>query len=339
MRLLSVLALLALGTVSPSLRPAVAQPRDAFEQNARLGRGVNIIGYDPIWRDRGEARFRDEYFAMIRGAGLQTVRVNLHPFRHMDSTDGYRLRTAWLETLDWAVEGALAAGLMVILDLHEFNAMADDPEGKKEMFLSFWRQVAPRYADAPDAVVFELLNEPNRKVTNTMWNGLLREALAIVRNSNPTRTVIVGPGEWNSIRALKDLDLPEDDRNLIVTVHYYTPMEFTHQGARWTPEFVDRTGVEWLGTEADLARIRTDFAIADAWAKAHDRPVLLGEFGAYDKGPMESRARYTAAVARSAESLGWSWAYWQFDSDFILYDVAGGRWVQPILEALVPTGR
>ena len=44
----------------------------------------------------------------------------------------------------------------------------------------------------------------------------------------------------------------------------------------------------------------------------------------------------TAAVARLAESLGWSWAYWQFDSDFILYDIPAKRWVEPIRDALIP---
>ena len=28
------------------------------------------------------------------------------------------------------------------------------------------------------------------------------------------------------------VDLPENDRNIIVTVHYYSPIEFTHQGLR-----------------------------------------------------------------------------------------------------------
>jgi endoglucanase len=39
---------------------------DVFVQNQRLGRGVNIIGYDPLWRDRGRARFQDEHFRLIR---------------------------------------------------------------------------------------------------------------------------------------------------------------------------------------------------------------------------------------------------------------------------------
>ena len=54
---------------------------------------------------------------------------------------------------------------------------------------------------------------------------------------------------------------------------------------------------------------------------------------------MESRARYTASVARAAEARGWSWAYWQFDSDFILYDIPRDKWVEPIRDALVPAGK
>ena len=63
------------------------------------------------------------------------------------------------------------------------------------------------------------------------------------------------------------------------------------------------------------------FQAAQQWSHENDRPIFLGEFGAYDKAPMDSRVRYTSAVARAAESLHWSWACWQFDSDFILYDL------------------
>ena len=293
----------------------------AFAVNQKLGRGVNIIGYDPLWKDRAQARFTDAHFAAIRDAGFTSVRINLHPFKFMSAASGYALDPSWLATLDWAVKGALANHLAVVLDLHEFHAMAEDPVGRKEMLLAFWRQVAERFKDAPDDVVFELLNEPFGKLTPEMWNGYLKEALAVVRATNPTRAVVVGPGQWNGIGALPSLVLPEDDRNLIVTVHYYTPMEFTHQGAPWAPEFVDKLGVTWTGTDQQRRRVELDFGRAQEWAAAHDRPVLLGEFGAYDKADMDSRARYTAFVARTAERLGWSWAYWQFDSDFVVYDV------------------
>lgn len=313
---------------------AQPEPIDAFEQNRRLGRGVNIIGYDPIWRSREQARFQEKHFRLLKEAGFQSVRINLHPFRHMDKTNGWTLRRSWFETLDWAVAKATASGLQAILDFHEFQAMGENPESHKEQFLAFWKQLAAHCSNAPNSVLFEILNEPNKGLTPKLWNQYLREALAIIRQTNPTRTVIIGPAFWNSVDHLKELELPAEDRHLIVTVHYYKPMQFTHQGAAWAG-YKDKVGITW-GTEAERKAVQSDFAKVAAWSREQNRPIFLGEFGAYDRAPMESRVLYTDFVARTAESFGWSWAYWQFDGDFILWDMKQDKWVEPILHALVP---
>jgi len=311
-----------------------AQPLDAAGQNRLLGRGVNIIGYDPLWRSRERARFQDKHFGLLKAAGFQSVRINLAPFRRMDRAKDWAIDPAWLQTLDWAVDHASAAGLQVILDLHEYGAMGDDPEGNRERFLASWTQLSDHCRQRPNSVCFEILNEPNKKLTPAEWNRYLAEALAVIRKQNPERNVIVGPAFWNSVDHLDELSLPATDRHLIVTVHYYKPMQFTHQGAAWTNQ-KDKTGVSW-GSDAERQAVRDDFARVSAWAKTNDRPILLGEFGAYDQAPMESRVRYTSFVARKAEAAGWSWAYWQFDSDFILWDMRADHWVEPILGALIP---
>jgi endoglucanase len=219
--------------------------------------------------------------------------------------------------------------------MHEFTTMSRDPEGLKPKFLATWEQLAARYRDYPSDVFFELLNEPNGALTPALWNQLLVEPYDVVRRSNPDRTLIVGPAFWNGIDHLEDLILPEADRNIIVTVHYYHPMPFTHQGASWTG-YRDLAGVEWAGTTEERQAIVRDLENVQRWAKQQERPIFLGEFGAYDKADMASRARYTGFMARQAERLGWSWSYWQFDADFILYDVDRDRWVTPILNALIP---
>ena len=95
-----------------------AQPKtiEAFEQNRVLGRGVNIIGYDPIWRDREHARFQVKHFRLLKEAGFNSVRINLHPFRYMDRTNNWTIRSGWLEVLDWAVKNAKEQGLRMSLD-------------------------------------------------------------------------------------------------------------------------------------------------------------------------------------------------------------------------------
>ncbi len=203
-----VLAAWGSGAISAADTSAAKAP-DAFAQNQRLGRGVNVIGYDPLWKDLRKARFQEKYFRLIQEAGFNHVRINLHPFRDAKLGPDHKPSAAWFETLDWAVKHCLANHLMVILDFHEFQAMGGDPASNKDRFLALWRQIAEHGKDAPDDVVFEILNEPNKNLTPAIWNPLLREALAIIRQSNPHRTVVVGPTSWNSINDLDKLELPE----------------------------------------------------------------------------------------------------------------------------------
>lgn len=332
-RKILALATIGLATIGLALAlPAAAREITPEAQVAAMKRGVNVLGYDPLWKDPAKARFQlDRHFKTIKAGGFDTVRVNLQAFAHMDAEG--RLDPVWLSTLDKVVEEALAAKLTVILDEHDFNPCEADLAACKPRLTAFWKQIAERYRATPDRVVFELLNEPNRRMDD-VWNAWIPDLLTTIRATNPTRNVVVGPTNWNSLHRLPDLKLPKADRHLIVTFHYYDPFPFTHQGASWANP-VPPVGTTW-GTPAEHARIDEDFGAVAAWAKAEGRPVLLGEFGAYDKGPMDARIAYTQAVARSAQAHGFAWAYWQFDSDFVVYDVKADIWNAPIHDALIP---
>jgi endoglucanase len=306
---------------------------DPSAQVQKMGRGLNILGYDPMWDDFAKARIHERHFRIIHEAGFRTVRMNLMAFDHLDTQN--RLDRTWLKTLDWAVKSALANDLTVILDEHDYTFCAEQADACRTKLLAFWEQVAEIYKDAPPSLVFEILNEPYGQLTAARWNALMSEMLAAIRKTNPTRNVVVGPAFWNGIFALNGLDLPEDDRHIIVTVHYYAPMAFTHQGASWSKMTAHLSGVTW-GTEAEKQRVVDNFAGVQRWSKAHNRPILLGEFGAYDKGPMESRVLYTSWVARTTESMGWAWTYFEFDINFNAWDMDRDAWVEPIRQALIP---
>src|SRR5262249_54964862 len=139
----------------------------------------------------------------------------------------------------------LAQGLNVILDEHDFDACSKDAAVCRTKLASFWRQVAPRYRHIDNRVLFEILNEPHGAVTIEGWNQLLAEMLALIRKSNPTRNVIIGPGDYNNYDYLDELRLPAVDRHLIVTIHYYAPFTFTHQGAPWVENGPLPTGIGW----------------------------------------------------------------------------------------------
>jgi len=312
---------------------AQAAPADAWTAAARLHRGVNVLGYDPIWKDARQARFLPRHFRIIRAGGFDFIRVVLQAFGHMDARS--QIDRHWLATLDRVIAQASDAGLGVIVDEHDFNDCSDNPDPCETKLIAFWRQIGERYRAAPNTVLFELLNEPHGKLDAAHWNALLKRLIPVVRASNPARTLVVGPTQWNSLSQLPALDLPADDRNILVTFHYYEPFHFTHQGAAWSPATRDLHGIPF--TADDEARIARDFDTVAAWSKANDRPILLGEFGAYDGSgtPIADRARYALTVRKAAEARGMPWAYWQFDSDFVVYDIDHDRWVEPIRRALV----
>ena len=112
-------------------------------------------------------------------------------------------------------------------------------------------------------------------------------------------------------------------------------MDFTHQGAHWS-KHRDLSGVEWLGTPEEKERIARDLDRVQAWAEQHSRPILLGEFGAYDKADYDSRVRWPRFLAREAEKRDIDWAYWEFGSGFGIFDIEENKWDLGLLNALIP---
>lgn len=314
--------------------PAMASPPSLKSGDRPFVRGINVLGYDAYWSNVSKRRFEWRHFTEIRKAGFDFVRLNLQAFKFMDAQN--RLDPAWLAKLDDVIRHAQAAGLGVIVDEHDFDSCSKDAALCRVKLSAFWSQVAPRFAKAPRNISLELLNEPHDQLNGDAWNKLFSQLLAIVRQTNPTRIVVVGPTHWNSLKDLSLLKLPADP-NLLVTFHYYEPFNFTHQGASWAGDWLmHQHGVKW-GSEQDRANLRADFDKVAAWARANDRPILLGEFGAYDKSgtPIDLRAAYVDAVRTEAERRGFGWSYWQFDGDFIVWDMRNQRWVEPILRALI----
>jgi endoglucanase len=337
-RLVAALLLLA-----PAAAPAAAGPEpqpDAHAVARRLGRGINLgNALDAPSEGEWGVTLRAEYFAAIRRAGFQSVRLPVRWSAHAGEAAPFALDRAFAERVDWAVDQALANDLAVVLDQHHNDAMDGDPAAALPRLRAIWEQVARRHRDRPEQVVFELHNEPHGALDDAAWNRAFPELLAAVRATNPRRAVVVGPASWNDLDHLEKLELPAGDRMLIATFHDYRPFEFTHQGAPWAEGSAAWKGRTWAGTPEQLAALRRDFAKVEAWAKAHDRPVYLGEFGAFEAAPLDSRVAWTAAVAREAERRGFPWAYWEFCSGFGAYDAQADAWREPLLHALVPPAR
>jgi endoglucanase len=296
-------------------------------------RGINFGRALDTGLAAGDTWLRERHFDVVRAAGLDTVRVPVKWSAHQAAEPPWRVADGFFDRVDCAIDAALRRELNVVLDVHHFDDLSADVDRHRDPFLALWAQIAERYADRGPRLCFELLNEPHDPMTADTWNALLVDALGVVRAVDATRTVIVGPVRWNIVDALPTLRLPDDER-LVVTVHYYSPFRFTHQGAHWLDGADGWLGTSW-GSDAERARVRADLEAAAAWAREQGRPLFVGEFGAIDKAGTAARAAWTAHVRSEADRLGLSWAYWSFASDFGAFDLERDAWRAPLVEALL----
>ena len=304
----------------------------AFEAVKRLGRGINILGYDGIWDGGVDAPFKFRNFRLIRQAGFQHVRINFFAFKYMDAQG--RVDPVVLAALDDVLVAAIGAGLIPVIDEHNGDECERDIASCHRLLVAFWTQIASRYLGKYPTAIFEVLNEPGGHMGHDDWNELALTVLKSIRVLDKRRLVIVAALNSEDPRELRALALPEADPNIILTVHYYKPMSFTHQGAPWIPDGPP-AGAPW-GSDADRNAVTQDFLAIKRWADAQRRPVYLGEFGVYDKAEIASRAGYLSFVARLSEQNGWAWASWQFDHDFAIFSTERDEWNAELLRALIP---
>ncbi|MGQ9904674.1 MAG: glycoside hydrolase family 5 protein [Anaerolineae bacterium] len=301
-----------------------------------MGRGVNLANALEAPQEGQWGVFIEENdFALIAEAGFQTIRLPVRWSSHAEYEPPYTIDPEFFERIDWVIEQALSRGLNIVVNVHHYDDLFKDPKGQEARFLAIWRQIAERYADYSDQLYFEIANEPH-DISPKVWNTLQTKAIRTIRESNPGRWLIVTPVDWSSHRRLSDLKLPSEDQRLIATFHYYLPFEFTHQGAEWVDGSSQWLGRKWEGNTADRQNITFDLDRVAQWSRENNRPVYMGEFGAYSKADMDSRVRWTSFIAREAEVRGISWSYWEFRAGFGVYNYADQQWNEPLLNALLP---
>jgi len=311
---------------------------NALAVNKMLGRGINIGGALDSPRKEGEwgVTLKEEYFQIIKDAGYNSIRLPVRWDTRAANEPPYTIDPNFLKRVDWAINNCLTRNLPIVLTTHHYDELYRDPDGQRDKFVAIWKQIAERYKDYPDILIFDPLMEALGKLDAEKWNSLLKETIVTIRQSNPHRTIVICPAGLSCIDNLHLLELPKDDRNIIVSIFYYSPQEFTQQGATWLKDSNKWLGTEWTGSEDEKQRIAKDFDVAATWGKENNRPIYLNEFGTYEKAGLESRARWIKCVVEAAAQRDFSLAYWEFCSVFGLYDLQTKSWRKPLLNALIP---
>jgi endoglucanase len=279
------------------------------------------------WGYKVEAR----HFPTIAQAGFDTVRIPIKWSAHAATTPPYTINPAFLARIDAVVNQGLASGLNVMINVHHYDELYADPDRHEPRLQAIWDQLSDHYRAFSPKLMFEIINEPRDAFSGSRVNKTQDAILARIRTKNPTRTVILAGDDYGALSGLANLKVPADP-NVVATVHYYTPYEFTHQGAEWLPN-PPPPGRVWPRLD-ERDQLERDVATMVAWRKQNSVPLFLGEFGTDVAVPMPGRIEWSRDVRLALEAANIPWCAYNFAGGFPLFSVPANRWNTPLLEAL-----
>ena len=328
--------------------------------NFRIKRGTNISHWLSQSEQRGEARrlhIQEDDFARLEELGFDFVRIPIDEVQFWDE-QGNKLPEAWdllNNALDWSKEHNLRAIVdLHIIRAHYFNAVNEDDKAANTLFTSeesqeglinLWRQLSEFLKDrSNDWVAYEFMNEPVAP-EHEQWNQLVAKVHKALRELEPQRTLVVGSNMWQGHETMKYLKVPEGDKNIILSFHYYNPMLLTHYGAWWSPLCaaykgkVNYPGVLVSKEDYDAApaaikeqlkpyteevwnidKIREQFKDAIEAAKKYDLQLFCGEWGVYEPVDRELAYNWYRDVLTVFDEFNIAWTTWCYDADFGFWD-------------------
>ena len=294
------------------LLAACTKKEENVVNDFRIKRGTNLSHWLSQSEERGEARrlhIQEDDFERLEQLGFDFVRIPIDEVQFWDE-EGKQLPEAWgllTQALDWAGKHHLRAIVdLHIIRSHYFNAVNEGGESANTLFTS---------EKAQD----DLIN---------LWYQL-SDALK---------------GYSNDSVAYEYLRVPENDKNIVLSFHYYNPMLLTHYGAWWTPigkyqGKVNYPGIliskedyeaapdslkplleQYTTQEWNVDRIRADFKDAIEVAKKYGLQLFCGEWGVYEPVDRTLAYAWTKDMLSVFDEFNIAWTTWCYDADFGFWD-------------------
>jgi endoglucanase len=247
-----------------------------------------------------------DFLPKIKEAGFSMVRIPVTwnvSTRPIGDAPDYTLNANTLNELVQVVDWAYEAGLVTIINVHHDGSQngnnvnnggwlsllrlkqnETDRNAITAKFVKVWEQIADKFKDYGDWLIFEPFNELHNggwgwgnidNVEYEIINDLNQKFTNTVRaagGKNTQRFLVVQPLCAKPHQAMANtFTLPTDSATgkQIVSMHYYDPEPFALRGEN----------INW-GTESDKIRLSGDFNnYANKFTKK-GIPVILGECGA-----------------------------------------------------------
>lgn len=290
----------------------------------------NGVAGETAW---GNPKATQEAFNKIKAAGFRTVRIPVTWLGHIGPAPDYKIDEKWLGRIAEVVGYAEAAGLNAIVNIHhdgadsknwlDIKTAAKDADVHKQILAqvsAMWGQIADKFKDKGDFLIFEAFNEihdggwgwgENRNDGGKQyrclneWNQAFVDAVRASGGRNADRILGIPAYCTNVDLAISTFVFPKDtakDR-LMMAVHCYDPYDYT----------LPATKSEWGHTadaskkvsgdnEADLKKV---FEKLNRNFISKGIPVYMGEFGCVNRATAREQAfqqyyfKYYAKLAKT----------------------------------------
>lgn len=250
----------------------------------------------------------------VAKAGFDVLRIPTTWEKHFVEGDSeYKIDEEWMNRVQEIVNYAFDNDMYVILNCHHetewIKPAMNEVDNILPKFSAMWKQIAERFKEYGDHLLFEGLNEPRIIGGENEWGGGTedgRKALDVLNQAfvdtvratggnNETRALLI-PSFAAAVTdtALQDMKIP-DDPNIIISLHAYTPYDFTYSDGKDIFSYDESVGssIDWV------------FGLIDKYFTSKDIPVIITEYGSVNK--IESFA--VVPNPRYAENVKWVTRY------------------------------
>lgn len=356
---------------------------DQSEITAAMGMGWNLgnqleassagIPSETAW---GNPVIKEELIKTVKEQGFKTVRIPVSYLLKIGEAPDYKIDEEWLNRIQEVVDYVVNNDLYAVVNMHGdgyytvdkgWLLCVEDDEKQVEIkakYEAVWKQVAERFKDYDEHLIFESMNEefdntygkPNAKGYENInaYNRIFVDTIRKTGSNNAKRWLLI-PG-WNTNIeytagnygfAIPTDSLCEAEGNrLMISVHYYDPYNFTldenmtsakTQWGKYATENFDNWGQEDY-VDSTMKRLNDTFV-------SKGFPVIIGEMGVQDKSHVsesfgEYRRYWTEYVIKAAKDNGCTPIYWDNgwngEKGFGVIDRASCTVTQPeIIEAMM----
>ena len=328
------------------------QPEAAL-RSAPFSKGVNFSGWFESFSASGIpfSKYTEQDFADLKSLGADVVRLPVKLHSMTQGEPHYTIDPLLFKFLDIAVDWAEKYEIYIIIDNHSFDPVNGLQDNIDSILVPVWSQIARRYKDRGDYVIYEILNEPHG-ISDERWGEVQGMVIQAIRSVDQRHAIIVGGTDFNSVGKLSAIPAYSDP-NLIYTFHFYDPYLFTHQGASWggPPLLTPLAGVPfpadrrrmpripfalwgtWVASslrnsyanDATYSKLSSTLDIAVAFSRERDVPVFCGEFGVLmNNSRPEDRVRWYTFVSGALDRRNISRTSWDYYGGFGVFNSERG---------------